>query len=370
MLKKSLQLGIVLFFIGSGAFAQWGGSSTTTGDIYRDGNVGIGTTTPRALLSLGAGGVGKKMLVYDNPSSNVQAGFGIDMSNTGGRELSIFHPTSDGINGMISFGRNLESTGAYTETMRITGAGNLGIGVTNPSAKLEIRDAGNASLRVGITSNMTNSHVQFLNSLSVSGNGPGTITTSGAVAHDFYNNGNSPSWSGTLIEHYGKDVQTGEYGMDDTRNMGLLKFQNVNNGVIGSNGANIFISPGNIMAACFLSNGNVGIGTKNPGNYKLAVEGKIAARGVKVTTAAFADYVFEPTYKLRPLSSVESYINENKHLPGMPSAKEVEKEGGFELGNMNVKLLEKIEELTLYVIELKKENEQMKKEIKEIKKKK
>jgi hypothetical protein len=54
----------------------------------------------------------------------------------------------------------------------------------------------------------------------------------------------------------------------------------------------------------------------------------------------------------------------------MPSAKEVEKEGGFELGNMNVKLLEKIEELTLYVIELKKENEQMKKEIKEIKSKK
>jgi hypothetical protein len=67
---------------------------------------------------------------------------------------------------------------------------------------------------------------------------------------------------------------------------------------------------------------------------------------------------------------VESYINENKHLPGMPSAKEVEEEGGFELGTMNVKLLEKIEELTLYVIELKKENEQMKKEIKEIKKKK
>ena len=116
--------------------------------------------------------------------------------------------------------------------------------------------------------------------------------------------------------------------------------------------------------------GNVAIGTDNPGNYKLAVEGKIAARGVKVTTTAFADYVFEPTYKLRPLSSVEKYINENKHLPGIPSAKEVEKEGGFELATMNVKLLEKIEELTLYVIELKKENEEMKKEIKEIREKK
>ncbi|MCS3798188.1 hypothetical protein [Niastella sp. OAS944] len=137
----------------------------------------------------------------------------------------------------------------------------------------------------------------------------------------------------------------------------------------------IVFSPGATNAletskVVMLANGSVGIGTNSPGNFKLAVEGGIAARSVKVTTAAFADYVFEPTYKLRPLSSVESYINENKHLPGMPSAKEVEKDGGFELGNMNVKLLEKIEELTLYVIELKKENEQMKKEIKDIRKKK
>jgi hypothetical protein len=116
------------------------------------------------------------------------------------------------------------------------------------------------------------------------------------------------------------------------------------------------------------ANGNVGIGTDNPGNYKLAVEGGIAARNVKVTSTAFADYVFEPTYKLRPLSTVESYINENKHLPGMPSAKEVEKDGGFELAAMNVKLLDKIEELTLYVIEIKKENEQMKKDNQQMKK--
>jgi hypothetical protein len=115
--------------------------------------------------------------------------------------------------------------------------------------------------------------------------------------------------------------------------------------------------------------GNVGIGA-NPGSFKLAVEGKIAARGVKVTNISFADYVFDSTYQLRPLFSVEKFINQYKHLPGIPSAKEVEKEGGFEVGEMNVKLLEKIEELTLYVIELKKENEQMKKAIKEIREKK
>lgn len=133
----------------------------------------------------------------------------------------------------------------------------------------------------------------------------------------------------------------------------------------------IVFSPGSVNGTetskvVMLANGSVGIGTNSTGNFKLAVEGGIAARGVKVTTSAFADYVFDSTYVLRPLSNLENYINQNKHLPGMPSAKEVEKEGGFELGTMNVKLLEKIEELTLYVIDLKKENEQMKKEIKKI----
>ena len=108
-------------------------------------------------------------------------------------------------------------------------------------------------------------------------------------------------------------------------------------------------------------NGNVGIGTTNPGNYRLAVEGKIGAREVVVTTTAWADYVFEPTYDLRPLSEVEAFIKENKHLPEIPSAKEVEA-NGVSLGEMNVLLLKKVEELTLYLIELKKENETQRKQ--------
>jgi len=114
-------------------------------------------------------------------------------------------------------------------------------------------------------------------------------------------------------------------------------------------------------------NGNVGIGTSAIGSFKLAVEGKIGAREIQVTAApTFPDYVFNSNYKLRSLSSLEQYINQNKHLPGVPSADEVEKNGGIELGKLNTKLLEKVEELTLYVIELKKENQQMKKEIKKL----
>ncbi len=114
------------------------------------------------------------------------------------------------------------------------------------------------------------------------------------------------------------------------------------------------------------SGGGVGIGTTDPGPYKLAVEGPIGARSIKVTLAnPWADYVFDKNYKLRSLYALESYIKLNNHLPGIPSATEVQKEG-LDLAQMNAKLLEKIEELTLYVIELKKENEKIKNDIKRL----
>ena len=73
------------------------------------------------------------------------------------------------------------------------------------------------------------------------------------------------------------------------------------------------------------------------------------------------DYVFEKNYDLRPLTEVEAYINQNKHLPEIPAAKEMEKDG-VNLGEMNMMLLKKVEELTLYMIDLKKENEAQRKQ--------
>jgi hypothetical protein len=111
-----------------------------------------------------------------------------------------------------------------------------------------------------------------------------------------------------------------------------------------------------------INNHNVGIGTTNTGSFKLAVEGKIGAREVRVTAQnPWPDYVFNNRYKLKSLPSLEEYIRKNNHLPNIPSAQEV-KENGIELGQMNAKLLEKIEELTLYVIDLKKEIEKLKKD--------
>jgi hypothetical protein len=103
---------------------------------------------------------------------------------------------------------------------------------------------------------------------------------------------------------------------------------------------------------------SVGIGIDNPGTYKLAVEGTIGARKVKVTQAPWADYVFDPSYNLPSLKEVEQYIKQHKHLPDVPTAKEVES-NGIDLGDNQATLLKKIEELTLYIIDQnKKLNEQ------------
>jgi len=108
--------------------------------------------------------------------------------------------------------------------------------------------------------------------------------------------------------------------------------------------------------------GNVGIGTPNiDPAYKLSVGGSIRAMEVKVETG-WADYVFGKGYKLKPLSELNDYIRQNKHLPGVPSAAEV-KENGVKVGETESLLLRKIEELTLYLIEMKKDDDILKQRI-------
>ncbi|MFW2375617.1 MAG: fibronectin type III domain-containing protein [Cellulophaga baltica] len=95
---------------------------------------------------------------------------------------------------------------------------------------------------------------------------------------------------------------------------------------------------------------NVGIGTTNTQGYRLAVAGNVVAEEVKVALQVnWPDYVFDKAYNLPSLEQVENHINENGYLIHMPSAAEVE-ENGIQLGEMNAKLLRKIEELTLYTI--------------------
>jgi len=100
------------------------------------------------------------------------------------------------------------------------------------------------------------------------------------------------------------------------------------------------------------NSGNLGIGTVYP-TEKLSVKGKIRAQEIKVENANWPDFVFAKSYTLPTLKETETHIKEKGHLPGIPSAAEV-KANGVDLGDMNAKLLQKIEELTLYIIDLEK----------------
>lgn len=114
------------------------------------------------------------------------------------------------------------------------------------------------------------------------------------------------------------------------------------------------------------NNRNVGIGTNDPSS-KLTVNGWIKAEGIKIIqNVVGADFVFEKDYDLMSLDQLESYIDTNKHLPGIPSAEEM-KEQGVNLNEFQGKLLQKIEELTLYMIKLEKKNQELEKHIKALK---
>lgn len=174
---------------------------------------------------------------------------------------------------------------------------NVGIGTTNPSNKL---------------------HVEGSSGIRVSGNGSNQIFLEGV------RNG-----SGTNIRLY--DNNNNIY-YDSRTNMTFRANQ------LGGSGGSIN-----------LTGGNIGIGTTNPGIWKLAVNGKVRAKEIKVETG-WSDFVFYDNYQLPTLTDVEIHIKEKGHLKDIPSAKEVAENGIF-LGEMNAKLLQKIEELTLYIIE-------------------
>lgn len=118
--------------------------------------------------------------------------------------------------------------------------------------------------------------------------------------------------------------------------------------------------------ALHIEGGNFLISNDNGvNNFRVDDTGFVRARQIDVDLDIIPDYVFEPDYKLMSLEELDTYIKINKHLPGIKSAKEYEDIGSINLSELNLQLLEKVEELTLYILEMKAEMEQMKKQLKE-----
>ncbi len=134
---------------------------------------------------------------------------------------------------------------------------------------------------------------------------------------------------------------------------------------------NLYLDVNTTVSGTFNAQKNVIIGNPTsftqgfPDGYKLYVSDGILAEKFKCaikTTANWPDFVFAPEYKLRSLDEIGKFINENNRLPGVPSAEDVVKEG-IDLGKMDALLLQKIEELTLYLLDMKKENDLIKKQL-------
>ncbi|GAB3909982.1 autotransporter outer membrane beta-barrel domain-containing protein [Mucilaginibacter boryungensis] len=361
MKKSFLTAMAVISLIPLVSKAQWQGTNPV---YFNAGNVGIGITTPMAKLEIndgngtgviayfGANGISNaKGIYFSRPSVNTNpiniqgtlSGIGandISMQAEGGNVgIGTTSPTSTiqvasfNTSYPAAYFYNYAATGSsrgliveggsnssdYSSDFRnktgnsllfIRGDGNVGMGTTSPNAKLQVYGTAVFS---GNTANIDPAGGQSLNYLANSGQALlGWNRTGGRGETDFISNQGAGSIGGfTFYNHNNSNVETE-----------LLEIQ---------------------------GNGNVGIGTTDPAGYKLAVNGNIRAKEIKVETG-WSDYVFYPTYKLLPLADVAKYIKTNQHLPDVPSAGEVAK-NGINVGETNALLLKKIEELTLYLIE-------------------
>ena len=335
----------------------WNTSATRNYVFNTTDSIGIGTVSPDEKLQI----VNGKIYVQDNRTGqNPHVIFDIPnvADNEGGLQFKRLGDTLAALNyvedpdyaNYLKF--SVGSPGKGNE-MTINTNGEVGIGTMTPLAKLHIPTGQDADL-----SSATNGFIML---------GPGN-TTSLLLDNNEIMVRNTNTTAGTLaLQNDGGELTV---GARTTINKGgeALKLNGADpsinfyqNGVFKSfvtqsnDGLYVGVNNGNLRLD---ATGQVAIGGVVPAAsaYKLTVTGKIICEELKVklVSSGWPDYVFDKKYKLKSLSDVEKFIIKNNHLPNIPSAVEVEK-NGIEVGDMQKKMMEKIEELTLYIISLQKQ---------------
>jgi hypothetical protein len=362
----------------SSSFAQWQDGI----NIYNTntGNVGIGTTNPSSLLELKSTSSSYGMFRLTNPNSNGESSIGYrDASDSDAQSWVL----GKNLNGVTDDSFGLYRNG--TTHMTLSTAGNIGIGTTSPGATLDVN--GNQRLNGNLTFG-TDQTAYFIH--GPANGGAIRLRSNGISGTDrdvqFGNINNNGSWNSFMTVANNGFVGIGttnpvfaplQIGIGTSYHPATTQAW-VNDGTvdldvalvsagkqtrhigIASAGDYFYVGKDEAVRNLVISsNGNVGIGTTGP-DQKLTVKGKIHSSEVIIDLmTTVPDYVFEPDYKLPSLNDIKSYVDKNHHLPEIPSAKEIEK-NGIHLGDMNMKLLKKIEELTLYLIEQQKQIEDLK----------
>lgn len=358
-----ITISYILFSIGAMAQAHSSGGGSATG--YKStlgnqntasgnyslaagwGNQAIGQTSFALGYYSKAEGLNSMALGMYSCSQNA---YGITI----GRGLSSTKPLSNTTNGIMLGMYSNVPTLYITTSSGENRTGKIGIGnITSPSAKLHIKsdssgenenadimlETSASSQYAAIYFKTTDNYIRMRNTAGLEFNAPRFNFQTGKVG---IGNVTSPSAKLHIKADNGERADL----MLEATGTSAIYFKNTNNSISLT---------GNIMtlsASGFsYTNGNVAIGTMPNNDYKLAVKGVIRSEEVVVELmTSWPDYVFASDYSLPKLKEVKAFVNENGHLPGLPNASQVSEEG-LGLGDINAKLLEKIEELTLYIIE-------------------
>lgn len=256
-------------------------------------------------------------------------------------------------------------------------SGNIGIGTLNPTAKLQIDHGGSDNNpHINIRSTGLQSRINWTTSVNAKKWIAQSYLNSATDAANYlrfeYNNGVTTDSDVLVMNGLGNvgigntspDVKLHVTGLESDGTVGTLKVTSgVQSMIIDGNEIDV-TSTGlylnnntNLNVILATGGGNVGIGTTTPNN-KLDVLGTIRANEVIVETG-WADYVFADDYQLNDLETVEAFIKENKHLPNVPAAKEINEKGAH-VAELMTKMMEKIEELMLYTIRQQKEIDALK----------